>query len=135
MIINNVDVSKMMKAQKKFEEFRNIFKKTTHTDYAEFEIKRAGMIQAFEYSYELAWKTMKRLLDAQGITVNSPREAFRAAALNNLIDDPEAWFSFIKIRNIVTHTYDEEEAEIVVDNLDDFSKELSAFLKKIGAIS
>lgn len=53
------------------------------------EQEKAGAIQAFEYSFELFWKTMKRFLHARGSDANSPCEVFRLAALEGFIKDPE----------------------------------------------
>ena len=123
MIINDIDISSLLKALKKFESFRlNI-----NTDQ-----EKAGAIQAFEYCYELLWKNMKRFLGQNGIIVNSPKETFRAAALEGLIDDPEIWFDFIKKRNITVHTYQETEADDVIKILPIFSNEAKKFLKRIG---
>ena len=123
MLIGDVDIGPLLKARAKFEIFR--YRIAT-------EQEQAGAIQAFEYTYELAWKTMKRLLDAQGIVVQSPRATFREAALNELIRNPEIWFDFIKVRNITVHTYDEEEIAAVLACLPLFSKELTFFIEQIG---
>jgi nucleotidyltransferase substrate binding protein (TIGR01987 family) len=96
------------------------------------EQEKAGAIQAFEYTYELTWKTMRRLLQERGITIQSPRSTFREAGLEGLINNPETWMEFIKIRNITVHTYDEEEVQMVLSCLNDFSNELGLFLKNIG---
>lgn len=124
MIIDSIDISPLLKAQKKFELFRK---------HLGTEQEKAGAIQAFEYTYEQGWKTMKRLLEKRGVIVQSPRETFREAAINGFIEDPTPWFDFIKIRNITVHTYDEEEIATVLSCLETFSQALSAFLKKIGA--
>ncbi len=124
MIIDGVEISSLLKALNKFE----IFRQNLNT-----EQDKAGAIQAFEYSYELLWKTMKRLLAVRGIIVNSPKETIRLSALEGLLDDPEIWFDFIKKRNITTHTYDEQDIEIVLAILPSFSKESQLFLQKIGA--
>ncbi|MEK6734847.1 MAG: HI0074 family nucleotidyltransferase substrate-binding subunit [Pseudomonadota bacterium] len=124
MIIDGIEISPLLKALNKFEQFRlNI----------NTEQEKAGAIQAFEYSYELIWKTMKRFLSLRGIIVNSPRETFRAAALEELIDDPETWFIFIKNRNIITHTYNETEVEKILSIFPLFSSKSKEFLKNIGA--
>jgi len=69
------------------------------------ELEKAGAIQAFEFCYELAWKLMRRILAYRGIEVNSPREVFRAAAKEKMIDDLDHWFEFIKKRNLTIHTH------------------------------
>lgn len=122
MALEKIDITSLLKAFEKFENFR----KNLNTDQ-----EKAGAIQAFEYCYELSWKTMKRLLEIQGKSVNSPRATFRAAALEGYIEDPEVWFKFIEKRNITVHTYQEDEADAVIEIFPIFSKELSSFIKKI----
>ena len=78
---------------------------------------------------------MKRLLEMQGKEVHSPRATFRAAALEGYIENPETWFEFLKKRNITIHTYEEVEADAVIEILPIFSKELSSFIKKIESPS
>lgn len=70
---------------------------------------QAGVIQHFEFTYELAWKFMKRWLEvnlspavADGVT---RRELFRLAAENRLIADVENWMRYHAARNLVAHTY------------------------------
>lgn len=64
--------------------------KKAHTTLKKFiesantEIEKAGVVQAFEFCYELAWKTIKRFLYNEGVAVSSPRESFREAGRNGL---------------------------------------------------
>lgn len=87
MIIDNVYITPLLKAFKKFEAFR------VHTVT---EQEKAGAIQAFEYCFELVWKIMKKLLEERGRIANSPKETFRMAALEGFIQDVEVWFNFFK---------------------------------------
>ena len=123
--VDHIDIQNLLKAKERFEEFRQ----NMQTDR-----DRAGAIQAFEFSYELAWKTIKRILNQRGLNITTPRDCFREAALNNWISDPKIWFSFIEKRNISSHTYDEENVIKVVAIFDNFSQaltELVTNLKKI----
>ena len=122
-IIEDVNISPLLKAFEKFESFR-INTKT--------EQEKAGTIQAFEYCFELTWKIMKRLLEGRGKIANSPRETFRMAALEGFISDPELWFDFLKKRNITVHTYNQIEAEQVLSVCAEFSSEIKKFLINIG---
>ncbi len=124
MWIGEINISPLLKAFKKFE----LFRLNNNS-----EQEKAGTIQAFEYCFELAWKIMKRILSERGQTTNSPRETFRVAALEGLIDDPEQWFDFLKKRNLTTHTYQESEIEKILSICPLFSQELKKFLAKIGA--
>src|SRR5438132_7332187 len=75
---------------------------------AKSELEKTGAIKCFEYCYELSWKLMKKILLKKGIETNNPRDAFREAGINHLVNDPEMWFDFILKRNLTSHTYDEQ---------------------------
>ena len=82
------------------------------------QVLKAGVVQNFEFTYELSWKFMKRWIEmnisptaVDGVT---RRELFRHAAENRLITDVEKWMDFNKARNITSHTYDEEKADEVI---------------------
>jgi nucleotidyltransferase substrate binding protein (TIGR01987 family) len=72
-------------------------------------IQKAGIIQFFEMSYELAWNTIKDFLEEQGFTdVASPRAAIKKAFETGLITDGHSWMELILDRNLTAHAYDEE---------------------------
>ena len=80
-------------------------------DISADELYLDGLIQRFEFCFELAWKLMKAFLDYEGIEVNSPRSAIRQAFQTELIADAEAWLDMLEKRNLSSHTYDEETAK------------------------
>ncbi|HHW02164.1 MAG TPA: nucleotidyltransferase [Thermoanaerobacterales bacterium] len=71
-----------------------------------FEVQ--GLIQCFEYTFELAWKTMKDYLEQEGFDVNSPRSAIQTAFQMQLIADGQTWIDALEKRNLMAHTYDEK---------------------------
>ena len=77
--------------------------------YSHLEL--AGLVQTYEFTFELCWKTLKDLLTAEGYTVNSPRETIRKAFEMSLIDDAERWFAALDNRNILSHIYNEATAQ------------------------
>lgn len=82
------------------------------------ELEKQGMIQAFEYTYELAWNTMKDYFEAQGETnIFGSRDAFRLAFKRGLIENGEAWMAMITSRTLTTHTYNEETAEEIANDI------------------
>lgn len=98
---------------------------------------KAGLIQNFEFTYELCWKFMKRWLEVNighdevdGII---RKELFRISAENRLIEDPLKWFTYLKARNLTSHTYNEEKAKEVLSVLSDFLKEAKSLLKALEA--
>ena len=99
----------------------------------EEEVIRAGVIQNFEFTYELCWKFMKRWLEINisGAAVDgaSRKELFRLAAESQLISDVEAWFEYNKWRNETAHIYDRKTAEDVYAAAVRFAAHARVFLK------
>jgi nucleotidyltransferase substrate binding protein (TIGR01987 family) len=79
-----------------------------------------GVIQRFEFTYELAWKLMKAYLEYEGIAeVNSPRGAFKEAYKAGLIFEGDIWIDMIGDRNLAAHTYNEEMAKAIYNRIKD----------------
>lgn len=92
----------------------------------------AGSIQKFEFVYELSIKMLKRQLKAiesndSDIDSTDFRDILRIAAHYGLIESPEIWFDYRKMRNITSHTYDQNKALQVYSGISDFL-ESSRFL-------
>ncbi|MCK5099937.1 MAG: nucleotidyltransferase substrate binding protein [Desulfobacteraceae bacterium] len=85
-------------------------------------LEKEGMIQRFEYTFELAWKAMKRTLKEEGSEIGSPKQVFRSAFEAKLIDNLEQWFALLKERNLTVHTYNEETAKEVYESAKSFPK-------------
>ena len=98
------------------------------------ELTRDGAIQRFEYTFELARKTMKRLLRAKGSDVNHPRDVFREAAADHLISDPSPWFVFLEMRNKSTHIYKREVVEEVFAEMPNFVIAMNDFITKLNLL-
>lgn len=72
-------------------------------------LQKAGIIQFFEMSFELAWNTIKDYLEAEGYTdIRSPRSAIKKAFEVGLIKEGHQWMQLLQDRNLTTHTYDEK---------------------------
>lgn len=69
-----------------------------------------GTIQRFEFSFELAWKLAKALLNYQGIEVEPPRLVVKEAFKAGLIKDGDGWIDMLEDRNKTSHIYDEKQA-------------------------
>lgn len=77
-----------------------------------------GVIQRFEFNYELAWKIMRYFLEYQGIEeVKSPRSTFKEAFAVGLIENGEEWIDMLNDRNLTSHTYDEETAKVIFQKI------------------
>lgn len=71
-------------------------------------IQKAGLIQFFEMSFELAWNLIKDYLEEQGFSdIKSPRAALKKGFEIGLIKDGHAWMQLLEDRNITSHTYNE----------------------------
>jgi nucleotidyltransferase substrate binding protein (TIGR01987 family) len=79
------------------------------------KLEKQGVIQAFEFTHELAWNVLKDFLQDQGDqTLNGSKDATRAAFKVGLIQEGEGWMAMINSRNLSSHTYDEKTAEFLV---------------------
>ena len=125
LILGKIDITPLLDAKKNLDD---------GIANARSDLEKGGAIQAFEYTYELCWKTMKRILANQSIETSIVKDIFRTAAQFNLIKDAEVWFDFIKKRNETTHTYNKETAEKVFNFLPVFQKEAEQFIKKIQTL-
>jgi len=81
------------------------------------DLERQGLIQAFEFTHELAWNTLKDFLTARGSSekLYGSRDATRAAFAAELIEDGEAWMMMIEHRNESSHTYNDNVALKIMD--------------------
>jgi nucleotidyltransferase substrate binding protein (TIGR01987 family) len=78
-------------------------------------LEEQGVIQAFEFTHELAWNVLKDYLEYQGVgDIVGSRGAVRAAFANGLIEDGETWMTMIRDRNLSSHTYDQATAQEIV---------------------
>ena len=77
------------------------------------EFLRDSVIQRFEFTHELAWKMLKLRLEGEDIFAKTPREAFQSALQAGFIEDGNAWSDLQKMRNLTSHTYNEQLADDV----------------------
>lgn len=85
-----------------------------------------GLIKSFEYTYELGWNVMKDFLIEKGNNeIFGSKDAIRQAFKMGIIKDGDAWMDMVNDRNRTVHTYDYENAEIVVNNI--LTKHIAAF--------
>ncbi|GAB6182622.1 nucleotidyltransferase substrate binding protein [Thermodesulfovibrio hydrogeniphilus] len=82
------------------------------------ELEKQGLIQAFEYTYELAWNLLKDYLEYQGISeIRGARDAIKKAFKYELIENADVWSEMISARNLTAHTYNTAVAEKVIGNI------------------
>ncbi len=73
-------------------------------------LERAGLIQFFEMTFELAWKLLKDYEEVEGLNAKTPREAIKQAFQSGLINNGHDWIDALQDRNLTSHTYNEETA-------------------------
>jgi nucleotidyltransferase substrate binding protein (TIGR01987 family) len=82
------------------------------------ELEQQGLIQAFEFTHELAWNVLKDYLEGTGISgIIGSKGATREAFKNGLLVDGESWMEMIKAHNLSSHTYNQDTADEVVTNI------------------
>ena len=108
-----------------------------HLDEVARNAIKAGVIQHFEFTYELSWKFIKRWLEtnigasiADGVT---RRELFRLGAENRLLDNVEQWMRYHEARNVTSHIYQPEIAARVYRIAHDFARDAARLLAALEA--
>ena len=125
IIESSIDIAPLLMA---FDQFHEALK------IAKSDLEKAGTIQYFEFTYELAWKTLKRILSGRGKDLNSPKPMFREAALEKLINDPELWFDFTKDRNETVQSYNKLIANNIFKDLHLFDTEMIKLIEKLKSL-
>jgi nucleotidyltransferase substrate binding protein (TIGR01987 family) len=84
-------------------------------------LEKEGVVQRFEYTFELAWKTLKDYLEASGLVISpvTPRQVIKEAFAAKVIVDGTVWIKMLDNRNLLSHTYDglvfEETAKAIAE--------------------
>jgi nucleotidyltransferase substrate binding protein (TIGR01987 family) len=78
-------------------------------------LEASGLVKAFEFTFELAWKTLKDFLEVNGVDSKTPREVIKQAFSSEIIEDGHMWMIMLEKRNEFSHTYDEAEANKAVN--------------------
>lgn len=81
-------------------------------------LEKQGLIQAFKFTHELSWNTIKDFYQSMGdMNIQGSRDAFRLAFKRGLIEDGDIFMKSIKSRQLSVHTYNEDSAEQVVQDV------------------
>lgn len=97
-------------------------------------LEMAGLIQTFEFTFELLWKTLKDLLEFEGYDAASPRSAIRTALEAKHISalQCESLLGALNKRNLIAHTYDEENVieaqELILEEFEPVITEIVNYL-------
>jgi len=98
----------------------------------------AGVVQNFEFVYELSIKMLKRQIELELASPNevdqsSFRDLLRLAGEKALLADVEAWFKYRQLRNITAHTYDHQKARLIYENTLVFINDAKEVLQRLEA--
>ena len=95
---------------------------------AKDDLEKDGVIQRFEFTVELLWKTLKRVLEYNKLDCYTPRDCLKQAFRHGLIEDDEILLDMLDDRNKSSHIYDEEMSEEI------FIRIKKVYVKVIGEI-
>ncbi len=120
--------------KQRFQNFEKAYKKLSEgVEYASYDsLQEAGLIQTFEFTFELGWKTLKDYLELLGYDAGSPRDVIKQAFQAGYISNGHLWLDALDKRNLMAHIYDENIAQEVLMSIKDkyfiLMKELHDFL-------
>lgn len=102
--------------KQRFENFEKAFKFYDQTVKKESlsELERAGLIQVFEFTFELGWKTLKDYLEEKNVIAKFPRDTIKEAFQYQIIDNGDTWMDMLAKRNLIAHTYDDYKATLAI---------------------
>ena len=110
------DVRWRQRAQNFRQALQRLEQACAQTEWSDLE--QQGVIKAFEYTYELAWNTLRDYLRHQGsVELHGSRDTFRKAFQEGLITEGQEWLLMLQDRNLTVHTYDDETAQRVLQNI------------------
>lgn len=121
--------------EQRFSNYRKAFAKIeeviSHKNLDDLsELEKEGLIQRFEYTYELAWKTLQDLLKYKGYQdIFGPTPVLEQALRDGYISDATNWKKLKKSRELTSHTYDSNTAEEIVDDIYECYYELFKLLE------
>lgn len=127
----------MVKSENKLENFSTANKRlreaiTAYKNNKSNDLYRDALIQRFEFTFELAWKTTAEVLKEQGIATpfHSPKSIFKTAYEVGFINDENVWVKILEDRNFMSHTYNFELAIRIADDIcNQYGKAMNELLK------
>ena len=89
----------------------------SHQQDPDNDLIRMAVIKAYEFTFELSWKTLKDFLAYNGIDAKLPREVLKQAFATGLVINGQLWIDMLEERNLMAHTYDDARARKAVDQI------------------
>lgn len=127
---SNISLEELTKAVATLEEALE-FSKQVQAHQIQFKIARDACIQRFEYTIEFSWKVAVKKLGSQ---TKFPKQAIREMARADLISSAEMWLDFIEARNSSSHSYDEETATKVFQQIILFQAQIHDYIGKLSRL-
>ncbi|WP_425801195.1 nucleotidyltransferase substrate binding protein [Desulfitobacterium sp. Sab5] len=129
--MNNRLITKLTNFQDALQRLKEAVNEFNQPDAS--DVIRDGVIQRFEFTYELAWKTTKIYLEDSGIVdVNSPKAVIREAYSQKLITNEKTWLLMLNDRNMTSHMYKKEMAEDIAERISNlYIDEFESLLQKL----
>ena len=111
----------MNRYEQRLQDFENAFMKLKEGTQKENpdDLEIDGVLQRFEFTFELAWKTLKDYMEYQGFSnkIGSPREIIQQAFKHGIIEDGETWIKMMLSRNALSHLYDENTSRKIYEEI------------------
>ena len=111
----------MNRYEQRLKDFENAFIKLKEGTQKENpdDLEIDGVLQRFEFTFELAWKTLKDYMEYQGFSnrIGSPREIIQQAFKHGIIEDGETWIKMMLSRNALSHLYDENTSRKIYEEI------------------
>jgi nucleotidyltransferase substrate binding protein (TIGR01987 family) len=92
------------------------------------ELEMAGIISAFQFTFELSWKTLKDYLESKGLDAKTPRDVIKESFSIEILADGKIWLKMLDARNLFAHVYDEGQAK---SHLEAIRKNYLSALKQV----
>ncbi|MGQ9813721.1 MAG: nucleotidyltransferase substrate binding protein [Candidatus Roseilinea sp.] len=131
-----VDLANLRRAIAALEEGLSIFQReqSSLADPTLQLLLRDAAIQRFEFTFETAWKTLKRYLQEYGLEQvdrATNRQIFRMGYEQGLLRDAEAWLLYLRQRNLTSHVYDQSVAEAIFRTIPEFLEDARWMLARL----
>ena len=124
----------MIEATVQLENFENATKRlkaALEYDPLELDIVMDAVIQRFEFTFEMAWKSVKLAAKAVGYDCKSPKGCLKLAYRMGWIKDEERWLELLEARNLTSHTYDQETAMDVYETVKENFQVFGSLLREL----
>jgi nucleotidyltransferase substrate binding protein (TIGR01987 family) len=111
--------------QKALESLEEALQQETFTD-----LEKSGVIQRFEFTYELAWQTLQDLMAYRGYQVKGPKPVIQQALADGIIKDWRGWHDMHEDRQATVHTYNQYQSETIFEAIKDTYQPLFQALRQ-----